>query len=171
LPTGKATKAPGQLHYWLIESEKDPTTDPLVLWLNGGPGSSSLIGLLEENSPITLNDKSLQNKTKGIPQVFHNPYAWTQEANMLWLESPKGVGFSYCDDQPCINNDTTTAIDAHEFLVNFIDAYPEFSNSDFYITGESYAGVYIPMLIDEIDKQVNMRTQFLHPNFPPFPPS
>lgn len=151
LPTGKETGAPGQLHYWLIESENDPKNDPIVLWLNGGPGSSSLIGLLTENGQIQLNDDSLN--TTGTPRPFYNKHGWTQKANVLWLESPKGVGFSYCESTPCRNTDESTAIDAHEFLVNFFVSYPEYNQSDFFITGESYAGVYVPMLIDQIDKR------------------
>ena len=129
-----------------------------MLWLNGGPGSSSLIGLLTENGQIVTNDESLENKVDGIPQVFLNPYAWTSEANMLYLESPKGVGFSYCDNasrnSDCVNTDESTAMDAYEFLVNFFAAFPEYKSNKFYITGESYAGIYIPMLIDEIDKDI-----------------
>lgn len=156
LPTGSLSGVAGQLHYWLIESTNNPSEDPIVLWLNGGPGSSSLIGLLTENGQIQTNDASLENEIDGVPQVFLNPYAWTNSATMLYLESPKGVGFSYCEgatrNSECVNTDESTAQDAYEFLVNFFNAYPEYKKNKFYITGESYAGIYIPMLIDEIDR-------------------
>lgn len=144
LPVGEISKAPGHLHYWFIESENDPSSDPVVLWLNGGPGSSSLIGLLTENGQIVTNDESLTNPIDGVPQVFYNPYGWTTMANMLYLESPKGVGFSYCDNadssKNCVNTDESTAEDAYEFLVNWFAAFPEYKSNKFYITGESYAG-------------------------------
>ncbi|CAE7531246.1 SCPL27 [Symbiodinium microadriaticum] len=77
-------------------------------------------------------------------------------ANMLYLESPKGVGFSYCDNadssKQCVNTDESTAEDAYEFLVNWFNAFPEYKANKFYITGESYAGIYIPMLMDQISK-------------------
>lgn len=155
IPTGTLSGVKGQLHYWLIESTNDPANDPVVLWLNGGPGSSSLIGLLTENGQIVTNDDSLTSPINGVPQVFVNPYAWTQSANMLYLESPKGVGFSYCEgvtnSAGCVNSDESTAQDAYEFLVNFFNSFPEYKKNKFYITGESYAGIYIPMLIDQID--------------------
>ena len=71
---------------------------------------------------------------------------------MLYLESPKGVGFSYCDNGPdsCINTDVSTALDAYEFLIIFFQSYPEYKDNKFYITGESYAGIYIPMLMQQI---------------------
>jgi carboxypeptidase C (cathepsin A) len=126
------------------------------LWLNGGPGSSSLIGLLTENGQVVTNDRSFAEPIDGVPQVFYNPYGWTTKATMLYLESPKGVGFSYCDSAEktldCINNDESTAQDSYEFLVNFFNAYPEYKSHKFYITGESYAGVYIPMLVDQISQ-------------------
>jgi carboxypeptidase C (cathepsin A) len=79
-------------------------------------------------------------------------------ANVLYLESPKGVGFSYCEgvtsSAQCVNTDESTAQDAYEFLVNFFNSFPEYKTNKFYITGESYAGIYIPMLIDQIDKDV-----------------
>ena len=69
LPVGELSKSPGQLHYWFIESESSPSEDPVVLWLNGGPGSSSLIGLLTENGQIVTNDNSLTSPIDGVPQV------------------------------------------------------------------------------------------------------
>lgn len=140
------------LHYWFVESEGNPTTDPVVLWLNGGPGASSLIGLLTENGPFVLNDDSIVNTTN-VPQLIRNPYTWSKNANVLFLESPKGVGFSYCNNKNnCLNTDETTAADSYEFLVNFFKGFSEFANNEFFITGESYAGIYIPMLMDQIDK-------------------
>jgi carboxypeptidase C (cathepsin A) len=155
LPTGTLSGVKGQLHYWFIESTNKPSSDPVVLWLNGGPGSSSLIGLLTENGQISTSDDSLKNLIDGVPQVFVNPYSWSTLSNMLYLESPKGVGFSYCEgvksSANCVNTDESTAQDAYEFLVNFFIAYPEYKANKFYITGESYAGIYIPMMIDQID--------------------
>jgi carboxypeptidase C (cathepsin A) len=160
------SKAPGQLHYWLIESRNNPSTDPIVLWLNGGPGSSSLIGLLTENGQVVTNDDSLTQPVDGVPQVFLNPYDWSQVANVIYLESPKGVGFSYCENvkksSDCVNTDESTAQDAYEFLVNFFNSFPEFKQNKFYITGESYAGIYIPMLIDQIDQDpLNAKLNFV----------
>ena len=109
LPVGETSGAGlGQLHYWLIESESAaPSEDPLVLWLNGGPGSSSLIGLLNENGPVKVNGASLDVPAGEPPASFYNALAWTQKANVLWLEQPKGVGYSFCVDGPenCKNTD------------------------------------------------------------------
>ena len=78
LPTGKTTGAAGQLHYWLIEAENHPETAPVALWLNGGPGSSSLIGLLTENGQVATNANSLTQNTSDVPKLFYNPYSWSQ---------------------------------------------------------------------------------------------
>lgn len=157
VPVGKLSGSAGHLHYWFIESESNPYSDPVVLWLNGGPGSSSLIGLLTENGQLRTNDDSLTNLTSsGVPQLFYNEYGWSKKSNMLYLESPKGVGFSYCDNvtvaEECVNTDESTAQDAYEFLVSWFELYPEYQSNKFYITGESYAGIYIPMLMQQIDQ-------------------
>jgi len=107
----------------------------------------------------------LTQKIQGVPQVFLNEYAWTQDSSVLYLESPKGVGFSYCDaaksSSQCVNTDESTAFDAYEFLVNFFAAFPEYKSNRFLVTGESYAGIYIPMLIDQIDKDpLNAKLNF-----------
>lgn len=154
IPVGSLSNQKGQLHYWFIESSNHPKKDPVVLWLNGGPGSSSLIGLLTENGQVLTNDRSLTEPIDGVPQLFVNEWSWSKQANMIYLESPKGVGFSHCEGvekaNDCINTDESTAQDAYEFLVNFFAAYPEYKENPFYITGESYAGIYIPMLMDQI---------------------
>jgi carboxypeptidase C (cathepsin A) len=154
LPVGKETGEPGFLHYWLIESEGKPSEDPVTLWLNGGPGASSLVGLFTENGQVASNVNSLNISNGSVPTLFYNPYSWSQVANVLYLEQPKGVGFSYCaDPEKCSNTDETTAQDAYEGLVHFFtEKFPEWKEKDFYITGESYAGTYIPMIMDVADK-------------------
>lgn len=83
------------MHYWFIESEGNPSTDPVLIFFNGGPGSSSMIGLFTENlGPFFVDENSLQTSP---PTLFPNKYSWTSVANMLFLELPVGVGFSYCD--------------------------------------------------------------------------
>jgi len=86
-----------------------------------------------------------------------NPWAWTKApANIMAIEAPVGVGYSYCASQkesnkPCINTDSFTASASRAALVDFFtNKFPEFQNNDFFITGESYAGVYIPTLSKEI---------------------
>ena len=126
-----------QLFYWFAQSKQaDWAKRPVVLWLNGGPGSSSLCGMLMEQGPVLLD------KDGGL---LANPYAWTVAANFLVLESPAGVGHSYCKEQlvgkPCFNTDNSTAAAAHAALQMFSSAkFPELAGNAFYITGESYAG-------------------------------
>jgi carboxypeptidase C (cathepsin A) len=144
-------------HYIFIESENAPSTDPVVMWTNGGPGAASLYGLFVELGPLFLSDRSMQtvdfNQT-GVPTLFRNEFAWTKFANILIINSPPPVGFSYCDPAgpsgdgySCGSwNDTRTAAHNLIFLKNWFRAFPEFAGSDFYLTGESYAGIYVPTL-------------------------
>ncbi|CAK7340279.1 unnamed protein product [Dovyalis caffra] len=90
------------LFYYLAEAESDPALKPLVLWLNGGPGCSSFgIGAFTENGPFRPSHGGL---------LVRNDYSWNKEANMLYLESPAGVGFSYSANQSFYDlvNDTIT---------------------------------------------------------------
>ena len=96
-------------------------------------------------------------KLNGIPQLWFNQYAWSTFANMLYIESPAGVGFSYCegDEGPELScpqwNDTLTAQDNYRVLKQFFKGYPEYMKNPFYIFGESYAGIYVPTLVMQID--------------------
>lgn len=73
-----------------------------------------------------------------------NPYSWNQVSNMLFFESPAGVGFSINDDKSYVYNDTRTAQDALKALQMFYKRFPEFQANKFWIAGESYCGMYIP---------------------------
>ena len=109
LPVGNLSGSPGYIHYWLIMSERSPSTDPLVYWTNGGPGGSGInAGLLTEMGQLHLNENSLTNGSS-VPQLLYNPHNWAKVANTLYVSQPKGVGFSYCLSKPCINTDLSAA--------------------------------------------------------------
>jgi carboxypeptidase C (cathepsin A) len=78
---------------------------------------------------------------------FENPYSWNREVNMLYIEMPGGVGYSVCGEtNRCAYTDETTADDNLAAMLNFFELYPEYKTHDLYISGESYAGVYVPFL-------------------------
>ncbi|KZV42340.1 serine carboxypeptidase-like 27-like [Dorcoceras hygrometricum] len=131
------------LFYWLTEvpTDRGPDSRPLVLWLNGGPGCSSIgYGASEEVGPFRINS---DGKT-----LYLNPYSWTYWANLLFLESPAGVGFSYSNTSSDLYTagDNRTAEDAYVFLLNWFERFPQYKYREFYIAGESYAGHYVPQL-------------------------
>ncbi|KAL0718777.1 hypothetical protein Bca4012_068100 [Brassica carinata] len=134
------------MFYWFFEAMSLPNQKPLVLWLNGGrPGCSSLgYGATQEIGPFLVDNKgnSLQ----------FNPYAWNHEANILFLESPVGVGFSYSNTSSDYKKigDEFTARDAYSFIQNWLERFPAYKENDFYIAGESYAGRYIPELAEVV---------------------
>ncbi|XP_010527286.1 PREDICTED: serine carboxypeptidase-like 20 isoform X2 [Tarenaya hassleriana] len=141
-------KGDKNLWYYFAESEKDPAEDPVVLWLNGGPGCSSMDGFVYEHGPFNFEPA----KTDGsLPQLRLNPYSWSKVSNIIYLDSPAGVGFSYSKDESDYStNDTQTAIDTHAFLLKWFETFPEFQSNPFFISGESFAGIYVPTLASEV---------------------
>jgi len=145
------------VHYWLVENSAGKSDAPTVVWQQGGPGGSSLIGLFTENGPLTLNDASFKTsayKATGIPTVFDNPFSWhNAPANMLYVEHPAPTGFSYCvPANACKWDDSNQAIVSYEFYVRFFKAFPELASNDFFFSGESYAGVLVPTVALQILK-------------------
>ncbi|KAL4613652.1 lysosomal protective protein-like isoform X1 [Arapaima gigas] len=137
--SGYLEAGPGRyLHYWFVTSQKEPLKDPLVLWLNGGPGCSSLDGFLSENGPFHVKDDGTT--------LYENEFSWNKVANVLYLESPAGVGFSYSDDQQYKTDDDQVADNNYLALRSFFSKFPNFTHNDFYIFGESYGGIYAPTL-------------------------
>ncbi|KAM0205557.1 hypothetical protein ACHAQI_009117 [Fusarium lateritium] len=122
------------MFFWFFESRKNAKTAPLALWLNGGPGCSSMIGLFQENGPCTFNN--------GGSKPTLNPYSWNSFANMLYVDQPIGTGFSYGSD------DAVSTLAAAPRVWNLLQAFyaqfPEYENRDFGLFTESYGGHYGP---------------------------
>ncbi|KAH9886611.1 Alpha/Beta hydrolase protein [Xylariomycetidae sp. FL2044] len=161
------------MFFWFLEARNDPDSKPITLWLNGGPGSDSLIGLFYELGPCSFIESS---KTTQL-----NNYSWTEESNMLFLSQPIGVGFSYEEevvgimgaggpepsDHPdgrygwtnASHFDTTelAAISAWEVVQAFIRDLPTMDETvqsrTFNLFTESYGGHYGPAFFSYFDDQ------------------
>ncbi|VVA92715.1 unnamed protein product [Arabis nemorensis] len=134
--------------YYFVESERNASKDPIVLWLNGGPGCSSMDGFVYEHGPFNFERTKTNN-----PRLHPNRYSWSKVSNIIYLDSPVGVGYSYSKDKSdYTTSDTKTASDSHAFLIKWFKMFPEFQSNPFFISGESYAGIYVPTLASKIVK-------------------
>jgi carboxypeptidase C (cathepsin A) len=143
LYSGYLASGPGKhAHYVFSASQDGNANAPVVAWFNGGPGCSSLEGGFSESGPYRIVQFS------SPPALIQNPFSWNNFSHNLFIEAPAAVGFSYCDTAAgCQHTDTSTAADNLAALVSFFGtAFPEYASNDFYITGESYAGIYVPSL-------------------------
>jgi cathepsin A (carboxypeptidase C) len=132
-----------RLHYVLAESQNDPKNDPLVIWFNGGPGCSSMLGFAQEHGPYVMPD--------GFTTFQKNPESWNLEANVLYIESPAGVGYSYYWGRDTDSfDDLTSSEDNYAALLVFFEKFPEYKVNELFISGESYAGIYVPYLAWQI---------------------
>ena len=140
-----------KVHYVYVESEKDPSKDPTIVWTNGGPGASSMFGLLVELGPLVLDDRSTRTdayERTGVPTLFYNAFGWTTLGSLLVFDWPPPVGFSQCDDDPAGDgnacgdwDDERMARASYAALKGWFDLFPERRGNDLYLTGESYAGI------------------------------
>lgn len=89
------------MHYFFFPSQGNSATDPVLLWFNGGPGCSSLLGAMYEHGPFIFAD--------AFAILIGNKYSWNTNANVLYLESPAQVGFSYSDGEPPLWTDDNVA--------------------------------------------------------------
>ena len=132
------------IHYVLLEAMKNPETAPMIVWFNGGPGCSSMLGFLQETGPYVLLD--------GDTTYTKNNYTWNNETNILYIEQPAGVGYSTCDNvsapQDCVHTDNSSAHDNLQVLLGFFEKFSAkpYKTNPIYIAGESYAGIYVPLL-------------------------
>jgi len=126
--------------YWFFESRSAPKTDPVVMWMTGGPGCSSEVALFGENGPCKVN----ANGTGTIS----NPYSWNTNANLLYIDQPAGTGFSYGLGMD--HNEAGVATDMYDFLQQFMQTHKDYSSLPFYAVGESYAGHYVPAVTHKV---------------------
>jgi len=153
----------GNLFYWFFESqefspqnlgdEKEIAKTPLIIWLNGGPGASSTLGLLLENGPYRMSQEQLGN-------LAENSYTWNKNAHIMYWDQPFGTGYSYSEnsnsEQVYVKNEDELSEIFYHALLNFYSKHPQYSNCPLYITGESYGGKYVPNIAAKIhSKNVN----------------
>ncbi|KAG9136611.1 hypothetical protein Leryth_020278 [Lithospermum erythrorhizon] len=147
-----------KMFYFFFES-RNSKKDPVVIWLTGGPGCSSELALFFENGPFKIsNNLSLE----------WNEYGWDQASNLLYVDQPIGTGFSFSTDKrDVVHDETGVGNDLYDFLQTFFVEHPELAENDFYITGESYAGHYIPAIAARVH-QGNKAKEGIHINLKGF---
>ncbi|KAG6550604.1 hypothetical protein Mapa_007857 [Marchantia paleacea] len=138
LPRTHASK----MFYFFFESRGDKANDPVVLWMTGGPGCASELALFYENGPFKIaNNLSL----------VWNDYGWDKISNIIFVDQPIGTGFSYSPDIRDLRHDEDgVSEDMYDFFQAFFEEHPQFKKNDFFVTGESYAGHYVPAVAARI---------------------
>ncbi|XP_077347484.1 putative serine carboxypeptidase CPVL isoform X2 [Lithobates pipiens] len=126
------------LFFWFFPAQVNPDTAPVLLWLQGGPGGTSMFGLFVEHGPYVVTE----NLT-----LVHREFSWTNKYSMLYIDNPVGTGFSFTgNDKGYAVNQDDVGRDLYSALTQFFQIFPEYQKNDFYCTGESYAGKYVPAI-------------------------
>ncbi|XP_059429394.1 serine carboxypeptidase-like isoform X2 [Corylus avellana] len=154
LPHSKAARM-----FYLFFESRNRKNDPVVIWLTGGPGCSSELAVFYENGPFQI--------AKNLSLVWNN-YGWDKTSNLIFVDQPVGTGFSYTsDDEDLRHDEGGVSNDLYDFLQAFFAEHPQFAKNDFYITGESYAGHYIPAFASRVH-QGNKAKEGIHINLKGF---
>ncbi|XP_042387052.1 serine carboxypeptidase-like 50 [Zingiber officinale] len=141
-PTKSSSPAPALFFaYYEAQSPVSPLDDaPIVLWLQGGPGCSSMLGNLFELGPFLVSSSS-------SPSLRANPFSWNRRFGLLFIDNPLGAGFSVAPSPADIpRNQSAVAAQLLSALLHFLVSDPSFLSRPFFVTGESYAGKYVPAL-------------------------
>ncbi|XP_066485018.1 LOW QUALITY PROTEIN: probable serine carboxypeptidase CPVL [Tiliqua scincoides] len=125
------------LFFWFFPAQVQAETAPILLWLAGGPGGPSMFALFVENGPYVAH----KNLT-----LYERRFSWTSKFSMLYIDNPIGTGFSFTDGTGYATNEDDVGRDLYSALVQFFQLFPEYQKNDFYATGESYAGKYVPAI-------------------------
>ncbi|KAK2731947.1 Cell death protease [Myotisia sp. PD_48] len=134
------------LFFWHFQNRHIANRQRTVIWLNGGPGCSSMDGALMEIGPYRL--KNDQNLT-------YNEGSWDEFSNLLFVDQPAGTGFSYVNGDSYIHELDEMAEQFVIFLEKWFALFPHFEGDDIYLAGESYAGQYIPYIAQYILRHNN----------------
>ncbi|XP_006663388.2 serine carboxypeptidase-like 18 [Oryza brachyantha] len=139
-----------ELFYYFVESEGDPGTDPVLLWLNGGNRCSVLSALFFEIGPVKL---VIEPYNGGLPRLRYHPYSWTKVTSIIFVDSPVGAGFSFSRDPGGYNvGDVSSTLQLVKFVNKWFVEHPEFLANPLYVGGESYAGKLVPFLVQKISE-------------------
>lgn len=126
------------LFFWYFPAKNITAKTPVLLWLQGGPGASSLFGLFEENGPFYVS-KNL----KALPRE----YSWHHNHHLIYIDNPVGTGFSFTDsEEGYARNETQVGENLYQAIVQFFQLFPELRKNPFFASGESYGGKYVPAI-------------------------
>ncbi|KAH9061992.1 alpha/beta-hydrolase [Lactarius vividus] len=148
IPISAAPNESRKLFFWLFPPGPEGSLDDLIFWTNGGPGCSSLEGLFKENGPFLWGT--------GQARPTRNEYSWTNLSSILYVEQPVGTGFS--QGKPDAKNEYDVATQLVGFLQQFLEIFSELKGKKFYLSGESYAGMYIPYIANFIFENTTRST-------------
>ncbi|KAB1203971.1 Serine carboxypeptidase-like 2 [Morella rubra] len=141
-----------QLFYYFVKSERNSKVDPLLLWLTGGPGCSAWSGLVYEIGPLNYK---VQEYNGSLPELVVNPYSWTKASSVIFVDSPVGTGFSYArTPEASLSGVFKQVNQLHQFLTKWLIDHPEFVSNPVYVGGDSYSGIPIPVLVQEISNGI-----------------
>ncbi|CAM8901476.1 unnamed protein product [Rhodiola kirilowii] len=148
LETGYISVNDSELFYYFIESQGNPTEDPLMLWLTGGPGCSGFHDLIYEIGPMQFD---IHNYPGGLPSLTPLEEAWTKTASIIFVDSPVGTGYSYSTTQAgWPSSDTIAAEQVYQFLVQWLLENPKYLPLELLIGGDSYAGMFVPVVTRKV---------------------
>nr|XP_010939012.1 serine carboxypeptidase-like 17 isoform X1 [Elaeis guineensis] len=146
-----------ELFYYFIESERNPSEDPLLLWLTGGPGCSAFSGLVFEIGPLKFVTAEYNGS---LPNLVYHPYSWTRVANVIFLDSPVGTGFSFSrKPEGYAVGDISSSMQVYKFLRKWFVDHAQFLSNSLYISGDSYGGKVVPVVADAISKDIEADQQ------------
>lgn len=134
-----------ELFFYFFESRNKPKEDPVIMWINGGPGCSSAIGLLMELGPCTVEDNP-----KNVNSTKVNEHSWNERANIFFVDEPVNVGFSQAKNGQVVGTAEEAGQDIAAFVSIFFDTFKEFEGREFHMAGESYGGRYLPVFASAI---------------------
>ncbi|KAK7024450.1 hypothetical protein VNI00_016301 [Paramarasmius palmivorus] len=140
LPISSDPDETRKMFFWFFPPGPQGSLDDIIFWTNGGPGCSSLEGLLQENGPFQWG--------VGTAKPVVNEYSWTNLSSILWVEQPIGTGFT--QGTPNITNEDQLAEQLVGFFNQFLEVFSELKGKNVWLTGESYAGVYVPYIANWI---------------------
>ncbi|KAK4746575.1 hypothetical protein SAY87_025612 [Trapa incisa] len=137
-----------QLFYYFVESQRTPSQDPLMLWLTGGPGCSTLLAFFYESGPVTF---VYDGYNGSLPNIRLNPYTWTKSLSIIYVDAPVGTGFSYSETQAGYpTGDVSSAKLTYQFLRKWMVSHPEYRYNQLYVGGDSYSGITVPVVVQHI---------------------
>ncbi|KAJ8726588.1 hypothetical protein PYW07_001286 [Mythimna separata] len=133
------------IFFWYFPVLNKPVNStPWIIWLQGGPGASSMTGLFDEIGPFTIVNETLKR----------NPYTWLHNHSLLFIDNPVGTGYSFTEHtEGYTTNMATYASHLYMTLYQFLQMFPELRTAPLYLAGESYAGKYVPAMAMEIHKR------------------